>query len=108
VQIIFTAECVVKIIAFGDHPKRYFDDSWNIFDFSIVIVGWFESVLPFNASILRLVKLLRVFKLARSFPSLRIIVEVPPSMLGRPRNRSSCCLSSNTIPCLRLRRCSMR
>jgi len=38
-------------------------------------------VLSFNASILRLVKLLRVFKLARSFPSLRIIVEVRALLL---------------------------
>jgi hypothetical protein len=38
-------------------------------------------VLSFNASILRLVKLLRVFKLARSFPSLRIIVEARALLL---------------------------
>ena len=30
---IFTVECVTKLLALGD---VYFDDSWNVFDFTIV------------------------------------------------------------------------
>ena len=74
-QVVFTIECVVKLVAEGEHPRRYFEDPWNAFDFVVVVSGFLESALPFNASVLRLVKLLRVFKLARTFPSLRIIVE---------------------------------
>ena len=40
-----------------------------------MLAGYLGSFLPVDLAFLRLVRLLRVFKLARSFPSLRIIVE---------------------------------
>ena len=35
---VFTIECVVKLVATGFEPWRYFHDSWNLFDFCIVIL----------------------------------------------------------------------
>ena len=75
IQNIFAFECAVKLVAEGEHPSAFFYDPWNSFDFFIVLAGYLGSYLPVDLAFLRLVRLLRVFKLARSFPSLRIIVE---------------------------------
>lgn len=39
--VIFTLECVMKIIAYGfvAHPGAYLRNGWNILDFSIVVIG---------------------------------------------------------------------
>lgn len=69
----FLAEAMLKIIAEGTTPKRYFKDGWNTFDFLIVIV----SFLPVGAEqikILRLIRLLRVLKVIRALPKLRVLV----------------------------------
>ena len=40
-MVIFTAECVMKIIAYGFllHPGAYLRNGWNIVDFIIVVIG---------------------------------------------------------------------
>ena len=73
---VFTLEVIVKIIAEAGHPHTYFKDSWNLFDFCVVMASIVALMMPINGvAMLRLVRLVRVFKLARSLPSLRIIVE---------------------------------
>lgn len=70
---IFVAEIVIKILAEGNKPWRYFADGWNVFDFIIVAVCF----LPLDAqyvTVLRLARLLRVLKLVRSLPRLQILV----------------------------------
>lgn len=70
---IFTLEIVVKILACGDRPLDYFRDPWNVFDFLIVAVCF----LPFDAqyvAILRLVRILRIFKLVSALPKLQILI----------------------------------
>jgi len=84
-QIIFTLEAVVKIIAEGSYPSRYFTDkedgSWNCLDFFIVIVGFLELTAlkslfaNFPIVLLRLLRLVRVMRLAKALPRLRSIVE---------------------------------
>ena len=64
IQGIFSFECAVKIVAEGEHPGFYFYDPWNSFDFFIVLAGYLGSFLPVDLAFLRLVRLLRVFKLA--------------------------------------------
>jgi voltage-gated sodium channel len=52
---------------------RYFFDSWNVFDFLIVMVCF----LPLNTQhivVLRLLRLLRVLKLVRALPRLQVLV----------------------------------
>ena len=73
IQYIFLGEIVVKMIGEEYRPLRYFNDSWNCFDF-IVVAG---SFMPFGGSlvtILRLLRLLRVLKLLRALPQLQVIV----------------------------------
>lgn len=39
--VIFTTECVMKIIALGFmmHPGAYLRNGWNLLDFFIVVIG---------------------------------------------------------------------
>jgi voltage-gated sodium channel len=73
---VFTAEVVLKMLAKWPKPWHYFKDSWNIFDFIIVAAcflpteGEFAHFLP----ILRLVRILRVFRLVTALPRLQMIV----------------------------------
>ncbi len=74
---IFVLEVIIKILSEGDKPWNYFKDSWNIFDFAIVVVSLSEFILPVNASIvmvLRLVRIIRVFRLITALPKLQILV----------------------------------
>lgn len=40
--VIFTTECVMKIIAFGFmmHQGAYLRNGWNLLDFTIVVIGY--------------------------------------------------------------------
>ncbi|XP_044513335.1 sodium channel protein type 10 subunit alpha-like [Gracilinanus agilis] len=79
---IFTAEMVFKIIAF--HPYYYFQKSWNIFDSVIVTLSLVELGLPQRASlsVLRSFRLLRVFKLAKSWPTLNNLIKIIGNSVG--------------------------
>jgi voltage-dependent calcium channel L type alpha-1D len=39
--VIFTAECCMKIVAYGfvAHDGAYLRNSWNFLDFTIVVIG---------------------------------------------------------------------
>lgn len=70
---IFVAEVVIKMVAEGKKPWRYFYDGWNVFDFIIVAAAF----MPFGGSsvaILRLLRLLRVLKLVKALPRLQMLV----------------------------------
>jgi hypothetical protein len=63
-------EAIIKLTA---HDKRYFKDNWNVFDFIIVVgslvfisLGNFTSIgIGNSASVLRTLRLGRIFKLFR-------------------------------------------
>ena len=78
ILIVFTIEVFVKIFAEGKKPWLYFADPWNIFDFSIVAVCYLAFVMPsVDASfiaVLRLARILRVFKLVTAIPKLQMLV----------------------------------
>lgn len=74
----FFAEMVIKLIGLG--PKIYVKDKFNIFDCIVVVVSIIENVINWAGveggtkgaiSAFRGVRLLRVFKLARSWTSFR-------------------------------------
>ena len=70
---IFVAEIVVKMGAEGKKPWRYFQDPWNVFDFTIV-AACFMPVDAQYVTVLRLARLLRVLKLVRALPKLQLLV----------------------------------
>ncbi|MEM6505795.1 MAG: ion transporter, partial [Planctomycetota bacterium] len=81
---LFVLEAALKIAQHGKHWYRYFQDPWNIFDFTIVVVCF----LPVNAqyaAVLRLARILRALRLVSVVPQLQLIVgsliKSLPSML---------------------------
>ncbi len=70
---VFIVEAIVKICAEAPRIQRYFQDGWNLFDFSIIVF----SLLPATgelATLARLARLLRVLRLISALPELRLIV----------------------------------
>ncbi|XP_069119459.1 voltage-dependent calcium channel type A subunit alpha-1-like isoform X4 [Argopecten irradians] len=94
--VLFTIECVLKILAFG--IKNYFRDPWNVFDFVTVIgsiidvlVSEFgtimaqfnapppgsddeESYVGFNVGVFRLFRAARLIKLLRQGYTIRLLL----------------------------------
>lgn len=78
---IFFFEMLLKLIGLGF--KAYASDSFNVFDCCVVMIWVVEKILHYGnvkfegggaISALRAVRLLRVFKLARSWVSFRILL----------------------------------
>lgn len=79
---IFFVEMVVKLIGLG--VKQYFKDSFNTFDCAIVVISIIDIVLTFAdlklsatgaISAMRAFRLLRVFKLAKSWRKFRYLLK---------------------------------
>ncbi|XP_043347324.1 voltage-dependent R-type calcium channel subunit alpha-1E isoform X8 [Dermochelys coriacea] len=79
--MVFSLECILKIIAFGF--LNYFRDTWNIFDFITVIGSITEIILTdtklvntssFNMSFLKLFRAARLIKLLRQGYTIRILL----------------------------------
>ncbi|NXK88428.1 SCN5A protein, partial [Formicarius rufipectus] len=92
---IFTAEMILKIIALD--PYYYFQQPWNIFDSVIVTLSLIELSFPKSRSkkerrkggtlsVLRSFRLLRVFKLAKSWPTLNTLIKIICNSLGALSN----------------------
>ncbi|XP_054976265.1 sodium channel protein type 9 subunit alpha [Sorex araneus] len=79
---IFTAEMVLKLIAMD--PYEYFQVGWNIFDSIIVTLSLVELFLSNveGLSVLRSFRLLRVFKLAKSWPTLNMLIKIIGNSVG--------------------------
>lgn len=61
---LFTFEIVARFIA-ADSLKEFFKGGWNIFDLSLVIIGYIPENLVANASMLMALRVLRVFRVLR-------------------------------------------
>jgi voltage-gated sodium channel len=72
---LFVIEAILKIVAAGTRPMRYFGDPWNLFDFTITVI----CMLPLEgqfAQVLRLARVVRSLRLVRALPKLQLIVDV--------------------------------
>lgn len=78
VLCIFVVEVIIKLIAQWPQTYRYFLDSWNIFDFTIVVIGLIDLIVDTGGEnvivVTRLFRLLRILKVVKFVPQLRIIV----------------------------------
>ncbi|XP_077296961.1 ca[2+]-channel protein alpha[[1]] subunit D [Arctopsyche grandis] len=80
--VIFTAECVMKIIAYGFvmHAGAYLRNGWNMLDFTIVVIGMISTVLSnimkegFDVKALRAFRVLRPLRLVSGVPSLQVVL----------------------------------
>lgn len=79
---IFASEAFLKLIALS--PMYYFRDGWNCFDFLIVFLSFLEMALDgvSGLSVLRSFRLLRVFKLARSWQTLNMLIRIVAGTMG--------------------------
>uniref|UniRef100_A0A669QM33 Sodium channel protein n=1 Tax=Phasianus colchicus TaxID=9054 RepID=A0A669QM33_PHACC len=80
---IFTAEMVLKIIALD--PYYYFQQPWNIFDSIIVTLSLIELSGLSNTTFYVFTQL-RVFKLAKSWPTLNTLIKIIGNSLGALSN----------------------
>ncbi|XP_034935064.1 muscle calcium channel subunit alpha-1 isoform X8 [Chelonus insularis] len=80
--VIFTVECVMKIIAYGFalHPGAYLRNGWNMLDFTIVVIGMISTILTFlmkegfDVKALRAFRVLRPLRLVSGVPSLQVVL----------------------------------
>ncbi|XP_067122781.1 muscle calcium channel subunit alpha-1-like isoform X2 [Centruroides vittatus] len=80
--VIFTIECIMKIIAYGFmlHSGAYLRNGWNFLDFIIVIIGIISTALStfmkegFDVKALRAFRVLRPLKLVSGVPSLQVVL----------------------------------
>lgn len=75
--VIFTSECVMKLIAYGFllHPGAFLRNGWNLLDFTIVVIGMISTALSnlmkegFDVKALRAFRVLRPLRLVSGVPS---------------------------------------
>ena len=81
--IIFIIEMILKII--GLTPHLYFKETWNIFDSIVILFSILEVMLKqfqSNIAVLRAFRLLRILKLAKSWPTLNKLIRIIGRSLG--------------------------
>ena len=78
--LVFTCECVLKIVAEAHKPHQYFvsndDGPFNCFDFSIVVLSYAFMGSAESSAIggLRLLRLIRLLTFVKNVPQLRVII----------------------------------
>ncbi|ETL93484.1 hypothetical protein L917_08354 [Phytophthora nicotianae] len=74
---IFTAECLLKIIAMGFVRSKgaYMRDPWNALDF-VVVIASLVAILPTipNVSVIRTIRVLRPLRSLSMIPGMRVII----------------------------------
>lgn len=79
---VFVVELVLRIGSYLPRPLGFFRDGWNVFDF-VVIGAAFVPGIRESATLLRLVRLARVFRVVRFLPDVRVLLagvyrSIPP------------------------------
>ena len=81
----FIVEAALKMFALAPRADRYFRNSWNVFDFLVIVASLIPATGGF-AVVARLARLMRVLRLISAVPELRLIVATLvrsiPSMLN--------------------------
>ncbi|WP_432100362.1 ion transporter [Streptomyces sp. WAC 04229] len=68
----FTVEMLLRVAAHADRPREFWLDGWNVFDLVVVASAYIPLVRE-NATVLRLLRLVRVLRTARFLPQLRVL-----------------------------------
>lgn len=75
---IFTVEILIRFIA-ADSIKSFFTDGWNIFDLTLVVIGYIPETLVPNAQMMmgmRVLRVFRVLRLLRAAKEIKLIMTV--------------------------------
>eukprot|EP01135_Chromosphaera_perkinsii_P008377 Nk52_evm2s1315 gene=Nk52_evmTU2s1315 len=81
---VFALEMVIKLLGLGF--KGYWKDKWNILDGLVVIISFIELGVGGSLSALRSFRLLRVFKLAKAWPTMRNLIAIIGNSLAAVGN----------------------
>ena len=84
--MIFAIEMILKLFGLG--PKKYVKDKFNVFDAIVVIIGLldFLNVGSKALTVFRCFRLLRIFKIVRSWTNLRKILQTVLESFGSIAN----------------------
>ena len=91
-NVIFNLEAAVKLIAMG---KYYFNESWNNFDFLVVVITDFglvisqfeiDSSLTTAVTVIRAFRIMRIFRLIKSAKNIKIILDTLINILPQIAN----------------------
>ncbi|MFG2041700.1 ion transporter [Dactylosporangium sp. NPDC048998] len=69
----FSVELLIRLAAHLPRPGGFFRDGWNLFDLAIILAPLVPGVRE-NVTVLRLLRLARIVRAFRLFPSLRVIL----------------------------------
>lgn len=69
---IFIAEIIIKCLAQGKEPWKYFTDPWNLFDFGIVVFSILPYLLTHGQDDTHIIMVFRLLRLARALRVLRV------------------------------------
>lgn len=75
---VFTAEILMRYIA-ADSNRSFFTGGWNIFDLTLVLIGYIPEDLVADASVataFRVLRVFRVLRLLRTCKEIKLIVSV--------------------------------
>ena len=75
---IFTFEILMRFIA-ADSVKDFFTNGWNIFDLTLVLIGYIPETIFANASAMMALRVLRVFRvlrLLRTSKEIKVMINV--------------------------------
>lgn len=75
---IFTVEITLRFVA-ANSIKLFFTNGWNIFDLTLVLIGYVPETLFANASMtmaLRVLRVFRVLRLLRTAKEMKVIITV--------------------------------
>ncbi|MGL6279892.1 MAG: ion transporter [Gaiella sp.] len=79
---IFVLELALRIASYFPRPVGFFRDGWNVFDFVVIGAAFVPGVRE-SATLLRIVRLARVFRIVRLLPDVRVLLagvyrSIPP------------------------------
>ena len=70
---VFTVELALRLGAYAPRPWRFFRDPWNVFDFATVAI-FYTPLVGSEAALLRLARVVRMFRLLRAVPGLQRVI----------------------------------
>jgi hypothetical protein len=74
VPLFFLGEAIIKIVACGLDPHLYFRNSWNCFDFLVLIAAYIPMPASWLVPMLRLMRLLKILQGLKSQPALKVTI----------------------------------
>jgi len=72
ILVFFCVEIIIRLLA-EEKPLNFFKDPWNVFDF-IIVAACFIPLKDKAIYVLRLVRVLRTFRLFQAFPNLKPVI----------------------------------